>query len=706
MLQRQIIHGIQILNIEKLQNFINNIIMQNRSRVVGLTQIKNKPNRNAFDKTHRHMFTTNFGQLLPIFCEWMNPGETIKLGYNGFTRTQPLQSAAFTRLKENVQYFFVPFQSLWKYFEVQVNNMKTGQNGQNVSPFAASLSSASSVSTGLPYVNYVTLQNLLRETVSHVASNLMSKVTSSQIKTYSYSALFDLIKADYTLRGTYRYVLTARLLTSLGYGNFEGFSNFDVVARLKDYAASTSSPVWNYNSFISSSYGLGIKPTFIDSPNLSVLPLLAYHRIVNDFYKYRQWQPLEPWTFNIDYITPSSSMAVDSMIKSDILDSGTSSFFDMEFSNLPLDYFLGVLPSPQFGEESSVSIMSNSSAQLPVTGVIGMQRNDVSKPSGIYLTNDSTIASGTLSGSNAGQLSVNGKSAYMDIRHTHGLTSASASLPSGVQLGDLRISELRNALALQKYKEIQNANDSDFVSQVLAHFGVKPSTTQMKSRFITGGDSVLQINPEVNANLVDGSADIKATVTGQLKCSGSFTADTFGVVIGIYRCTPVLDYAHIGIDRNLFKTDATDFPIPEFDSVGMQTQFACEIAAPSYANQLVESMTQKSFSLSRTYGYLPRYAELKTSFDRFEGAFSDSLRSWVSGLDVSRLHNLAYHSSSSSAPVQVDMQNLLKCSPDLVSDLFENTLSSTSNDDKLLVGSVNTAVIVRPYSVYGLPYSN
>ena len=679
--------------------------MQNRSRVVGLTQIKNKPNRNAFDKTHRHMFTTNFGQLLPIFCEWLNPGESIKLGYNGFTRTQPLQTAAFTRLKENVQYFFVPFQSLWKYFEVQVNNMKTGQNGQNVSPFAASLSSASSVSTGLPYVNYTTLQTLLRETVSHVASNLMSKVSVDKVKTSSYSDLFALIKQQYTLNGTYRYVLTSRLLTSLGYGNFEGYSNYDVIAHLKDYAAS-SSPSWNVNAFINSSYGFGNMPTFKDSPNLSVFPLLAYHRIVNDYYKYRQWQPLEPWTFNLDYITPSSSMALDSMIKSNILDSGTSSFFDMEFSNLPLDYFLGVLPSPQFGEESSVSIMSNSSAKLPVTGVIGMQRNDITTPSQVFKINDSTIASGDLTASNSGHFSVNGHDAYLDVRHSHGLTSASASLPSGVELGDLRISELRNALALQKYKEIQNANDSDFVSQVLAHFGVKPSSTQMKSRFITGGDSVLQINPEVNNNLVDGSADIKATVTGQLKCSGSFTADTFGVVIGIYRCTPVLDYAHIGIDRNLFKTDATDFPIPEFDSVGMQTQFACEIAAPSFADGLFESMTQKTFSLSRTYGYLPRYAELKTSFDRFEGAFSDSLRSWVSGLDVARLHKLAYHVPSSSAPVQVDMQNLLKCSPDLVADLFENTLSSTSNDDKLLVGSVNTAVIVRPYSVYGLPYAN
>ena len=48
----------------------------------------------------------------------------------------------------------------------------------------------------------------------------------------------------------------------------------------------------------------------------------------------------------------------------------------------------------------------------------------------------------------------------------------------------------------------------------------------------------------------------------------------------VYRAVPQLDYAHVGIDRNLFKTDATDFPIPELDSIGMQTQYRCELSAP------------------------------------------------------------------------------------------------------------------------------
>ena len=45
---------------------------------------------------------------------------------------------------------------------------------------------------------------------------------------------------------------------------------------------------------------------------------------------------------------------------------------------------------------------------------------------------------------------------------------------SGGASSSLKISALRSATALQKYKEIQNSNDPDFANQVLAHFGIKP----------------------------------------------------------------------------------------------------------------------------------------------------------------------------------------------------------------------------------------
>ena len=51
-----------------------------------------------------------------------------------------LNTDAFTRIRENIQYYFVPFQSLWKYFEQQVNNMTRGDAGQNISMIASSSS--------------------------------------------------------------------------------------------------------------------------------------------------------------------------------------------------------------------------------------------------------------------------------------------------------------------------------------------------------------------------------------------------------------------------------------------------------------------------------------------------------------------------------------------------------------------------------------
>jgi hypothetical protein len=67
-----------------------------------------------------------------------------------------------------------------------------------------------------------------------------------------------------------------------------------------------------------------------------------------------------------------------------------------------------------------------------------------------------------------------------------------------------------------------------------------------------------------------------------------FTADTYGVVMGIYRCTPVLDYAHVGVDRTLLKTDASDFVIPELDSIGMQQNIQGEVII-SKCNKISES---------------------------------------------------------------------------------------------------------------------
>ena len=664
-----------------------------RSSIVGFHNIKNKVSRNAFDLSHRHLFTAQIGELLPVFVQWCNPNETFKLGYNGFSRTQPLQTAAFTRLKENVQYYFVPFQSLWKYFEQQVNNMTTGQSGENISKIAQSFDSDSVITTKLPYLNYSKISDYLNELVYQEAYNLSILYSKKPESTYADYAKY-LEDQGLMPFGILRSASMAKLLRALGYCNTD-MDSYDVIAN---YVAFISeNPKGTLAAFQTSKYGYNKTGhiSITNSPNLSILPLLAYHKIVEDHYLYRQWQPYRSYLCNIDYISPSDSMDFSTHVGSR---PWLSDFFVLHQSNLPLDYFNGVLPKAQYGDESAATVdVSSSSFSVNFTGT-------TSQPSYGAPSNILPINGGTLS-SKDGVLQVGNLPASVRTPHTHLFTSQGTASTDSMS-GALKISALRSAIALQKYKEIQESNDSDFASQVLAHFGVKPKHADYKSVFIGGGDSVIDINPQVNSNLVDDNDPvIKATGAGQLSCGCKFTSDTYGIIIGIYRCVPQLDLAHVGIDRNLLKSDASDFALPELDNVGMQTQYRCEVSAPPclVKNVNVKSDYSVGVDMSATYGYLPRYSELKTSYDRYEGAFLSSLRSWVTGYDSDALVNWMIPTAEPLSYIGID--KLLVCRPSITNNIFVDQSAACVDNDKLLVGSVNTCVAIRPFSVFGLPYS-
>ena len=669
------------------------------NKVLGMHRLKNKVNRNAFDLSHRHMFTAQVGELLPVFTQWVNPNETFKIGYNGKTRTAALNTDAFTRIRENIQYFFVPFQSLWKYFEQQVNNLTKGDAGQNISKFASSSVDASQITTSLPYISYVDLASWLELMYSHSLKAVDSYLTNEGYEFASPTAFQEFCAKsslfhDVFICDGYRLVRAAKLLMSLGYGNFTTIIQYDIFAMALDFSIDHNG--WDLALFNKSVYALNLKSfesiSIINSPNLSILPLLAYHKICNDHYRNEKWQPFEPWTCNIDYLLPTDNMNAKSFIKTSAFTSLMTSILDLENSNLPIDYFTSVLPRAQYGDESAVSLglnnadasfMLNDSSDLP-KGVDNIQKEAVSP----------TASHGAFA------------SLVRPSESDNRLVSLSGKLTADASL---KISALRSATALQKYKEIQNSNDSDFAAQVLAHFGIKPKVDSRTSIFIGGDDKTLSINPQVNTNFLNGGQpDIKAIGVGDLSAGCKFTASTYGMIIGIYRAIPQLDYSHVGIDRNLFKTDATDFPIPELDSIGMQTQYRCELSAPliGLSQHLVPyDESPNTIDMSVTYGYAPRYAELKSARDYFEGGFCGSYKSWVTGYDQSFLSRWRRCIGSSPEFDYGSIPDLFKCRPSMLYPIFVNQWSGTVNDDKLLIGSVNTCVAVRPFSMYGLPYS-
>lgn len=647
------------------------------NKVLGMHRLKNKVNRNAFDLSHRHMFTAQVGELLPVFTQWVNPNETFKIGYNGKTRTAALNTDAFTRIRENIQYYFVPFQSLWKYFEQQVNNMTKGDAGQNISMIASSSSDPATLTTSLPYVSYIDLSYWLGLMYSHlldaVDAYFVSHKTSRSASDFAAYCKNSSAYSDVFVCDGYRLCRAAKLLMALGYGNFSVIVQYDIYAMAESFVASGSS--WSKATFSNNkNYGLNLStfesPSLLNSPNLSILPLLAYHKICNDHYRNEKWQPFEPWTCNIDYLRPIDNMNAKQFINFKTFTTLTTSLIDLENSNLPIDYFTSVLPRAQYGDESAIPIsLNNVDATLMV--------KDSSDPSkGVLFGSSSFGANDTLEKANTAPTSSQGSYASQ-VR-----TSSTGSILVGFRgkltadsSSSLKISALRSATALQKYREIQNSNDPDFANQVLAHFGIKPHVDSRTSLFIGGDDKTLSINPQVNTNFLDGGQpEIKAIGVGDLSAGCKYTASTYGMIIGIYRAVPQLDYSRVGIDRNLFKTDATDFPIPELDSIGMQTQYRCELSAPLIGlnNNLAPYLASGSaIDMSLSYGYAPRYAELKSARDYFEGGFCGTYSSWVTGYDDKFLSLWRTNSGSQSLANYGSIDDLFKCRPSLLYPIFK-----------------------------------
>ena len=152
-----------------------------------------------------------------------------------------------------------------------------------------------------------------------------------------------------------------------------------------------------------------------------------------------------------------------------------------------LDYFTGVLPTSQFGSESVVNLNHDSDVTVYVSGY-------TSPDTGTWSTANNTIlpdVSVPVHTSEDNNLAIDDPSP-IGIKHNHFFNGKAKIDPSG--LGSLSIIALRNAIAVQRYKEIQLANDVDFQSQIEAHFGIKPNDKDENSLFIGGSSSMININ--------------------------------------------------------------------------------------------------------------------------------------------------------------------------------------------------------------------
>lgn len=85
-----------------------------------------KLKRNKFDLSYVHSTTQDFGELNPIFCKEMIPGDSIEIDPKVMIRSHPIVFPVTTRMRAYVNYYVVRNRLLWKDWESWITKTKDG----------------------------------------------------------------------------------------------------------------------------------------------------------------------------------------------------------------------------------------------------------------------------------------------------------------------------------------------------------------------------------------------------------------------------------------------------------------------------------------------------------------------------------------------------------------------------------------------------
>lgn len=613
----------------------------------GMSNLQNHPHRSGFDIGRKNAFTAKVGELLPIFWDISMPGDKYKFNVEYFTRTQPVETSAYTRLREYFDFYAVPIRLLWKSAPSVLTQMQKVNQLQ-----ALSLTQNLSLGTYLPSLTLSALSSALY----YLAGDTPNPAHSSAFLNYF---------------GFYRSDLSYKLLSYLGYGNFV-------------QKAPTSR--W-WSTSLTPTSASNYSQQYIQNNTVNIFPLLAYQKIYQDFFRWSQWENANPSSYNVDYFTGISPYIVPKLPASDSSYWKSDTMFDLKYCNWNKDMLMGVLPNSQFGD----------------VAVIDVSNTEGSIPSSIFLKSPSgdAVSEVAATGSYNAPLT--------PISFSAKNASTSNVIPSGstlqVDLSKLQsqftVLTLRQAEALQRWKEISQSGDSDYREQIRKHFGVNlPQALSNMCTYIGGISRNLDISEVVNNNLAtDGdTAVIAGKGVGAGNGSFTYTTNEHCVVMCIYHAVPLLDYTITGQDGQLLVTDAESLPIPEFDNIGME-------ALPM--TQIFNSPKASIVNLFNA-GYNPRYFNWKTKLDVVSGAFTTTLKSWVSPVTESLLSGwfgFGYNEGGVNASNKVVLNyKFFKVNPSVLNSIFGVAADSTWDTDQLLINSYIGCYVARNLSRDGVPY--
>ena len=392
--------------------------------------------RSSFDLSSKKLFTAKVGEILPCYWQIAIPGNKYRISSDWFTRTVPVNTAAYTRIKEYYDFYAVPLRLISRALPQAFTQM---------TDYMTSAASGDKNTTALGSVPYTTMSQF---------NNLLLVLNSGDQPNSRDDAGLPLVYGS------------CKLLDMLGYGSMIDKSNTGKAAITKNYLGIDN-------------LGDGDNPlVYSVSQTVNMLPILAYQKIYFDFFSNSQWEKHLAYAYNVDYWQGTSYVT----LYADML--------KMRYADYPKDYFMGILPSSQYG----------SVAVLP--GVLSPTDN----PSRVYAYTSGTGSVGSI---------VNAASSNAVTTNNTSSAARYATLNSDLSALSIRATEY-----LQRWKEVVQFSSKDYSDQMASQFGIKaPEYMGNHAHYIGGWSSVININEVVNTNLDTDSS--QASIAGKGVSSNS-----------------------------------------------------------------------------------------------------------------------------------------------------------------------------------------
>lgn len=616
--------------------------------IMQMKDLMNKPSRNGFDLSSKVNFSAKFGELLPVWNMSIIPNDTVEIDMQALSRTMPVNTPAFARMRHYYDFFFVPYHILWNKFDSAITQMFN-----NVQHASGPL-----MDDNLPLSG--TMPNFALHDFLTYLHDLAGQ-TAYKTNFFNYD----------------RTLLSAKLMSYLGLGNYQ---------QLAQYCTSDTIPAFPSKN-----------------PLLNIFKPMAYQAIYSYHYRFSQWERPNPSSFNLDYIKGTDDLTLSGFNTEDFYKD--FNLFDLRYCNYQMDYFHGLLPNPQYGDEAIVPLSGGLSGDLFKSG-------SSIRPNGYYQVQGNGVFSANLSdyefkkiiGNDYNMISKDSaKASAMPIAEVFGSQLNSMLEDVVKSRSTLSILALRQAEFLQKWKEIAQSGDEDYRSQIKKHWGVTADERAAHMPKFLGGVTVdVSINEVVNTNLTgDNAADLagKGFGSGQGKIKFNSGAD-YGIVMCIFHALPVVDYITSGVDAEFLRVQAQDYAIAEFDKVGMQQIPYAQIRMFS-PNKILP------VDFAGFLGYAPRYIDYKTAYDKSLGVFTDTLQSWVlpyTDDDVATYINSAPSGVNPNDKTKYIYYNFFKVNPNIGDSIFAVEVDSSCNSDQFLISSYFKVNAVRSLDRDGLPY--